>query len=150
MQIFSVRENKENAWDFIRYFQKCWATPQSEMVYEDCILHCLDAKSSLPQWYLLREKNEILGCVGLIVNDFISRGDLYPWLCALYVEEKHRGKGYGGALIEHCKGEAKRLGFSQLYLCTDHVGYCEKFGFSYLGQGYHPWGEQSRIYEIEL
>lgn len=26
----------------------------------------------------------------------------------------------------------------------------EKFGFEYIGQGYHPWGEESRIYQFNV
>lgn len=33
---------------------------------------------------------------------------------------------------------------------TDHNGYYEKYGFNYIGQGYHPWGDHSRIYELKL
>ena len=35
-------------------------------------------------------------------------------------------------------------------LSTDHAGLYEKWGFRYLGQGYHPWGAESRIYERTL
>ena len=38
----------------------------------------------------------------------------------------------------------------RLYLSTDHAGLYEKWGFRYLGQGYHPWGAESRIYERTL
>lgn len=119
-------------------------------VYEDCIKNCIDAKSPLPMWYLLKCGEETFGCVGLITNDFISRMDLYPWLCALYVEEKHRGNDFGKLLVERCKTDALKMGFSSLYLCTDHVGYYERFGFEYIGVGFHPWGDSSRIYEFHL
>jgi len=151
MKILSVRENPDMLDTFIRYFQKHWATENSLWVYDDCIRSCIGSENPLPQWYLLTDEcDNILGCAGLITNDFISRMDLYPWLCALYVEEKHRGRAYGSILIDHIKHEAYKFGFKKLNLCTDHVGYYEKYGFSYIGTGYHPWGETSRIYQSDL
>ncbi|WP_422349121.1 GNAT family N-acetyltransferase [Flagellimonas sp.] len=93
---------------------------------------------------------ETIGCAGLITNDFISRMDLYPWICALFIEEKHRGKGYPIILIEKAKEDARKGGFQHIYLCTEHIGYYEKHGFQYVGQGYHPWEEESRIYGLQL
>lgn len=150
MEIISIRQNPEYMDQAVKYFQSKWATEQSLMVYEDCISNCITASNSLPQWYLLTNQGSIIGCAGLITNDFISRMDLYPWFCALYIEESHRGNGYGSLLIERAKEDTKTFGFSHLYLCTDHIGYYEKYGFSYLGVGYHPWGESSRIYSIAV
>jgi N-acetylglutamate synthase-like GNAT family acetyltransferase len=76
--------------------------------------------------------------------------DLYPWICAVFISEHHRGNNYAELLINKAKEDAKSFGFRNLYLSTEHIGYYEKLGFNYLGQGYHPWDEQSRIYQIEL
>lgn len=147
-KVISVRNNPELKEQVVEYISSKWS--MSRIIYEDCIKHCLTASGSLPQWYLLKKGNEIIGCAGLITNDFISRMDLYPWLCGLFIEEEHRGHTYGLLLIEKAKEDARKGGFSKLYLSTDHIGYYEKYGFRYIGDGYHPWGEQSRIYEISL
>ena len=150
MDMISVRQAPELAPRAIAYFQRHWATAETLMMYEDDITRSLGAANPLPQWYLLMENDQILGCAGLIINDFISRGELYPWLCALYVEETQRGRGYGAKLIEHVAAETRRLGFPQLHLCTDLEGYYERSGFVYKGLGYHPWGEASRVYSRVL
>jgi len=149
MKIISVRENPEYKKKAIEYFQKNWKSV-SPIIYEDCIAHSINAKKPLPQWYLLEKEDIIIGCAGLITNDFISRMDLYPWVCAIFIEEKYRGNNYGSLLLEKAKNDAIGAGFEYLYLCTDHIGYYEKFGFKYIGQGYHPWNEESRIYELVL
>ena len=150
MQIISVKEQPGYKKKAIDYFQSKWANEDSLMVYEDCIANCIKTNRPLPQWYLLEDGNKVIGCAGLITNDFISRMDLYPWVCALYIEKEHRGNSYGSLLIHKAKEDAKKGGFSHLYLCTNHVGYYEKYGFTYSGIGYHPWGESSRIYEADL
>ncbi len=151
MKIISVRENPEYKDIAIQYFQEKWANENTKIIYEDCISNSTTTNNPLPHWYLLLDSSEkIIGCAGLITNDFISRMDLYPWICALYIDERQRGNAYGSLLLEKAKADAKKGGFSHLYLCTGHVGYYEKYGFSYVGQGYHPWGEDSRIYESVL
>ena len=149
MRIISIRQHPEYKDKAIKYFQQSWKSVWP-VIYEDSINHCINARNDLPQWYLLENEKEIIGCAGLITNDFISRGDLYPWICALFIDEKYRGHGYGSLLLDKAKSDAERLGFGYLYLCTDHIGYYEKYGFRYIGQGYHPWEEESRIYEIQL
>ena len=52
--------------------------------------------------------------------------------------------------MEQAKKDARLGGFSNLYLCTDLDGYYEKYGFKYIGTGYHLFGESSKIYETSL
>ncbi len=150
MEIISIRKSPEYTTEAIKYFQSKWASESSMNVYDDCIRNCIATSNPLPQWYLLVDNSEIIGCAGLITNDFISRMDLYPWVCALYIDEAFRGNSYGSLLLEQAKEDAKAGGFPNLYLCTDHIGYYEKYGFKYVGTGYHPWGDSSRIYSINL
>lgn len=150
MQVISVRENPEFADRAIKYFQKHWATDESKPVYEDCINSCINAENPLPQWYLLCKGDRIIGCAGVITNDFVSRMDLYPYLCALFIEEDCRGNAYGNLLIKKAKDDCVKAGFRNLYLCSDHVGYYEHYGFDRIATGYHPWGETSGIFCAKL
>ena len=133
----------------IAYFQKSWSAVLP-IIYEDCITHCIGAKNPLPQWYLLEDEGQIIGCAGLTTNDFISRGELYPWLTALFIEESRRGNGYAGLLMDRAKADTKKMGFEYMYLSTEHIGFYERYGYEYIGQGYHPWGGESRIYGIKV
>jgi len=148
MRIISVRENPEYKDRMVDYISSKWSV--SRIIYDDSISHAIGSINPLPQWYLLEKDNEIIGCAGLITNDFISRMDLYPWLCALYIEEQHRGNSYAQLLINRAKQDTKSMGFTAMYLSTLHIGYYEKYGFTYIGDGYHPWDDTSRIYEIGL
>ncbi|SET42734.1 Acetyltransferase (GNAT) family protein [Natronincola peptidivorans] len=150
MKVISVKKHPEYKDRAIKYLQSKWANKNSMKVYDDCITNCITTSNSLPQWYLLIDNDKIIGCAGLITNDFISRMDLYPWVCAIYIEEEYRGNAYGSILLNQAKIDAKESGFSHLYLCTNHIGYYERYGFEYIGIGYHPWGDSSRIYASTL
>ncbi len=150
MNVKSLRKYPHLRKIAIEYTQQKWASENSMMVYQDCINHSISTPSPLPHWYLLMDGGKVIGCAGLITNDFISRMDLYPWVCAVYIEEAYRGNNYVSLLLDAAKKDAKAGGFAHLYLATDHMGYYENFGFEYLATGYHPWGESSRIYYIAL
>ncbi len=53
-------------------------------------------------------------------------------------------------LIGHLASESLRLGYAELFCCTDHIGYYKKSGFEFIGLGHHPWGETSRVYRKKL
>lgn len=145
IQIIGIRENPSYLEQGIEYFAQRW--PVDRRLYDDCIRHSITTNSSLPRWYLMLKDGRIIGSYGLLTNDFISREDLMPWLCALYIEEDQRGQALGSVLLEHGRKQAASLGFSKLYLCTDHIDYYEKYGWRHIANGYHPSGKEAKIYE---
>lgn len=150
MKVVSVKERPELLEEITLYFINHWANEESKMVYVDCIKNALYSKNKMSNWYVLLDDNRIIGSAGMISNDFVSRMDLYPYLCALYIEKDYRGHNYGKLLIDRIKKDTISLGFDFLYLVTDHIGYYEHFDFEKIGTGYHPWGETSSIYRCNL
>ncbi len=147
-KIISIRENPDFAERGADYFASKWNI--SRAIYLDSIEDGIQTVRTLPRWYLLLDGEErIIGGFGLILNDFVDRVDLFPYLCALFVEPHARGQALGSRMLEHARIEAAALGFKKIYLCTDHIGYYEKYGWRHIGTGSHPWGETSRIYEAD-
>ncbi len=149
MKIISLRENPEYFEKILDYVKAAWPAVPG-VVYEDCMKHCADAPFVLPQWYLLEKDGKGIGCAGLVTNDFISRMDLCPWICAVYVDEAHRGNAYTGLLLEKASEDALAAGFENIYLATEHVGLYEKFDFIHIGWGYDVSGDKMRIYGKSL
>lgn len=116
--------------------------------FKDAIYNSFLEEKKLPKFFLLLKDNEIIGCSALIINDFISRHDLYPWLACLFVEEKERGNEYGNVLMEHAEKEAREIGFPVVYLTTDHDGYYERYGWIRIEDGIDLFScKPTRIYK---
>lgn len=145
--ILNIHEHPDYLDRAVDYFSSKWGIDRQ--IYHDSISESITTNNPLPRWYLMLDGDRIIGSFGLIENDFMVRKDLKPWLCALYVEESKRCKGLGGKLLAHGRSESVKLGFNKLYLCTDHVGYYEKYGWQFFGMEESEFGGKTRVYEIE-
>ena len=73
-----------------------------------------------------------MGGLGVIKNDFHDRKDLTPNVCAVYTEKEYRCKGIAGHLLCMAVEDLRANGISPVYLLTDHVGFYEHYGCSYV------------------
>ena len=128
-QILSLAESpawKERA---ARWFHEKWGIPLA--AYQESMEECLRQRGAVPQWYLAEREGRIIGGMGVIENDFHPLRDLTPNVCAVYTEEDCRCQGVAGALLEYVCGDMHRRGIDTLYLLTDHVGFYERYGWTF-------------------
>ncbi|GGG32356.1 hypothetical protein GCM10011344_36610 [Dokdonia pacifica] len=130
----------------IAYFWKQWGSESNFDFYKDCIENSLSIDNALPKFYLMIEKNTIIGSYALLTNDIISRQDLMPWFACLYVDKAYRNQGVAKKLLTHGLNESSKKGYDTLYLCTDLEGFYENSGWIYYATGYNVNGDKTKIY----
>lgn len=129
------------------WFSEKWAVPRQ--AYADSMQACLAQGAGVPQWYVvLYEGRDIIAGAGVIENDFHSRKDLAPNLCALFVEEPWRGRGIARALLQAVRRDMAAAGVAPLYLVTDHTSFYERCGWRFVTLAADEnTGEAIRVYK---
>ena len=89
------------------------------------------------------EEEKIIAFCTATRKDCMPDSPYTPFLGSLFVAEEHRGKRLGQALLQYATDYLTSLGFQETYICTDHVGLYEKYGFSPIGQAALPWGTET-------
>lgn len=130
MEIIKIREHAELADEAAEWFHSKWGVPLE--AYAESITECLKKEASVPQWYVAIEKEQMIGGMGVIENDFHDRKDLTPNVCAVYVEEEYRCKGIAGKLLQFVCEDMSQFGMDTLYLVTDHTSFYERYGWEFL------------------
>lgn len=96
--------------------------------------------------YLLVEGETLVSFLTLAERDCIEAPEYTPWIGFVHTAPEYRGHRYVGKLIDHAMSVAGQHGAQQVYICTDHVGLYEKYGFTYLENRVSIYGEDSRVY----
>lgn len=100
--------------------------------------------------YIMAEAEKLVSFAVLSPKDCIDDDSLTPWIGFVYTAPEYRGNRYSGEIISHLCGIAGNEGHKRVYIATDHIGLYEKYGFTYMENRIDVWGEDSRIYYIEL
>ncbi len=124
----TLRENPDLMVLAAEWFNSKWKIPTA--AYLDCMQAYLSGATEYG-WYLCLDGERIVGGLGVIENDFHSRKDLTPNVCAVYTEEDHRCRGIAGRLLDMAVEDLRSKGISPVYLLTDHIGFYEKYGWEF-------------------
>jgi GNAT superfamily N-acetyltransferase len=104
------------------------------------------ATGPLPHGWLLLKDGSAVGWIGLIVNDPIETAEYTPVIGPLVIAEPERNNGYGALLLYHARNEAAKLGYENVYLTSQHIGYYERFGFREIAMTSYTGGKPTKIY----
>lgn len=128
-KFISLRERPEITDAAAEWFHSKWGVPKE--AYLECMESYLSGGTEYG-WYLCLYKEQIVGGLGVIENDFHDRKDLFPNVCAVYTEEEHRKKGIAGRLLGLAVEDHRSKGITPVYLVTDHTGFYERYGWEFL------------------
>ena len=141
IKLLELPEIKDTA---AAWFHSKWGVPKE--AYLECMNAYLKHETELG-WYLCMDGDRIIAGMGVRENDFHDRKDLTPNICAVYTEEKYRGQGIAGKLLNMVVTDLKEKGISPVYLITNHIGFYERYGWEFLCmvQGDHE-PDMTRMY----
>ena len=89
-------------------------------------------KVELPIRLIALTNGICVGTVSIVFNDLKCR-NYTPWLAALYVDESYRNRGIGEHLIDKVKQIASDLGYTEVFLRTEHKSdYYRKLGWKFI------------------
>ena len=125
----TLRDRPELKNAAAEWFHGKWGVPAE--AYLSCMNDYLDHKTEYG-WYLCLDGDRIVAGMGVIENDFHDRKDLAPNVCAVYTEEKYRGRGIAGKLLNMTVEDLRSKGITPVYLVSDHIGFYEKYGWEFL------------------
>ena len=81
----------------------------------------------------INQADELLGLATLVDDDGLPGAtEPGPWLAAVFVVPEARKLGVGSALIDHVVNRSRELGYSEIFLYTDHQQqWYQKRGWTY-------------------
>ena len=82
---------------------------------------------------IAKADGEPTGTCLLVESEIEPNHDVSPWLAGLFVVPEHRRKGAGAVLVRAIEDQARRRGFSRLYLYTaEAVRFYARLGWTVL------------------
>lgn len=127
LRLIKLTERRDLKEKAAHWFSEKWGIPVE--LYIESIEDSFS--SIIPSWYLCLDDDKIVGGMGVIENDFHSRHDLTPNVCAVYTEPEYRNRGIAGKLLDYVCTDMASHDINTLYLLTDHTSFYERYGWEY-------------------
>ena len=99
---------------------------------------------------LAEVQGRIAGYCTVSGTDCIPDVPYMPYIGMLFVGEEYRGRRLSQRMIDDASEYLKELGFSEVYLVSDHENLYEKYGFQVIDEKMAPWGRMQKIYRKGL
>ena len=129
LRYLTLRDCPGRMEEAAQWFHEKWGVPKE--AYLECMTAYLGRETEYG-WYLCLSGERIVGGLGVIENDFHDRKDLAPNICAVYTEADYRCRGLAGHLLNLAVEDLRAKGISPVYLVTDHIGFYERYGWTFL------------------
>lgn len=147
VELFNLKHKPEYIEEVSKLYWSEWSKVHGDTI--DGVIyrtkHCLN-ENDIPQTYIALYKTKLVGIFSLWRNDLCSRQDLFPWMAGLYVNENYRNCGIGMYLQNNAISITKKLGYTKLYLITEHDNYYEKNNWIFLEEAPLGNGNFTKIY----
>ena len=144
MELFRFH-NSDNKEHFIAEIRRCeWGAAKflADILEQNTFDNILGGG----ELFILADGDRLVSFCTLTKNDCIKDDTLYPWIGFLYTTPEYRGHRYSKLVIDAAYASAINQGYRCVYLATDHIGFYEKYGFTYLENRIDIYNEDSRIY----
>ena len=132
MKIYDLKNKLEYLDEVVKLEYEEWASNKEENKQarleskKEKILKLFSNKSFCK--LILVDNMKLIGFISIFPNDSDEEKNLTPWYSTMYVKKEYRNNGYSKVLNDAILKEAKKRGFSVIYLKTDLENYYDKFG----------------------
>lgn len=96
------------------------------------------------------EGDQVCGFCTVAKTDCIPDVPYTPYIGFVFVGEPYRGHRLSQKLIEYAMDYLKDIGFTEVYLVSDHENLYEKYGFSVIDRKTAFWGGVEKIYRRKI
>ena len=96
------------------------------------------------------ENGTVCGFCTAAKTDCIPEVSYTPYIGYVFVGEEYRGSRLSEKLIRYAMQYLASIGFTEVYLVSDHVNLYEKYGFHVIDRKIAPWGTEEKIYMQKL